>query len=209
MANQSTQRTATPRWLSKLAGKFSRWFGYRRAFPGGCRWSRRSADMNMKLSYLLTSLVLVLCGCTQKTQPTWKPLLDGGHHIGTDGATILAFGYNDGPDRSIVFFFPFDINSSGDHSSNARSHTFDYSGIITTSPSKRTVLSYRISSTEPTRVTCNETDYNLGDGSVFYVAKDGTVTQLPFAGLQPTKKYVADLQEYFGSSRPEATKPKE
>ena len=42
-ANQTTQRTAAPRWLSKLAGKFDRRIGCRRALPGGCRWSWRSA----------------------------------------------------------------------------------------------------------------------------------------------------------------------
>lgn len=161
--------------------------------------------MNMKMIYLITSLALVLCSCSQKTQPTWKSLLDGGHHVEIDGASIFAFGYNDDPDRSIVFFFRMDINSSGDHSSNAESRTFDYSGTISSSPSEKTVLSYRISSTDPTKVTCNNTDYRIQDGSVFYVTNDGTVTQLPFAGLRPTKKYVSDLQEYFTSSGPDAT----
>lgn len=163
--------------------------------------------MNMKMIYLITSLVLVLCGCSQKSQPTWKPLLDGGHHVGIDGASIFAFGYNDDPDRSIVFFFPMDINSSGDHSSNAESRTFAYSGTITSSPSKKVVLSYRISSTDPTKVTCNNTDYRLSDGTVFHVDKGGAITQFPFAGLRPTKKYVSDLQTYFASSRPEPTNP--
>ncbi|MEZ6134470.1 MAG: hypothetical protein R3C53_06135 [Pirellulaceae bacterium] len=60
----------------------------------------------MKQLYLISSLVLVLCGCTQKTHQTWQPLLDGGHHIGVDGASIFAFSYNDDPDRAIVFYFP-------------------------------------------------------------------------------------------------------
>jgi hypothetical protein len=122
-------------------------------------------------------------------------------------ASILAFGYNDDPERSIVFFFPFDINSSGDHSSNAESRTFDYSGTISSSPSKRIVLSDRISATDPTKVTCNNADYSLSDGTVFYVDKGGAITQLPFAGLPPTKEYVSDLQTYFASSRPEPTNP--
>lgn len=50
--------------------------------------------MNMKMIYLIMSLVLVLCGCSQKAQPTWKPMLDGGHHVGIDGASIFAFGYD-------------------------------------------------------------------------------------------------------------------
>lgn len=161
----------------------------------------------MKLIYLVTPLVLVLCGCTQKTDPPYKPLLDGGHHVGIDGATILAFGYNDDLHRSVVFFFPFDVKSSGEHNSNADLRTFDYSGTITTSPSKKTVLRYHISSIEPARITCNDGSYSLMHGSVFYVDREGTVTQLPFAGLRPTKKYVSDLPEYFASNRPEATEP--
>ena len=161
----------------------------------------------MKQVYLISSLVLVLCGCTQKTHPTWKPLLDGGHHVGVDGSTVFAFGCNDDPDRSIVFFFPMNTSSSGDHSSNAESRTFDYAGTITTSPNQKTDLTYRISSTDLTKVTCNNTDYSLSDGTVFYVAKDGAVSQLPFAGMRPTKEYVSDLQTYFASSRPEPTNP--
>ncbi|WP_146512154.1 hypothetical protein [Thalassoglobus neptunius] len=172
-----------------------------------CAISASVGSMIVKQVYLIATLVLTLCGCSQKAQPTWKPMLDGGHHVGIDGVSIFAFGYNHDPDRSIVFFFPLDISSSGDHSSNAESRTFDYSGTITSSPSKKTVLSYRISSTDPTKVTCNNADYRLSDGTVFYVAKDGAITQLPFAGLGPTKEYVSDLQAYVDSNRPEPTNP--
>jgi len=156
----------------------------------------------MKLPYLVTLLLLVVSGCAQSPQATWKPLLDGGHHIGTNGAAIFAFAYNDAPERSVVFYFPFDINSSSDHTSNAQSRTFDYSGTITTSPNNEAVLSYHIASTDATKIRGNETDYKLRNGSVLHVARDGTVTQLPFVGLQPTKEYVSDLQNYFAERHP-------
>jgi len=163
----------------------------------------------MKLPYLPMLLLLVTCGCGQSPQPTWKPLLDGGHHVGMNGVTIFAFAYNDAPDRSVVFYFSFGINSSSNHSSNAKSRTFDYSGAITTSPSNEAVLDYHIASTDATKIRCNETDYQLQDGAVFHVGQDGTVTQLPFSGLKPTEEYVSDLQDYFAERQPkpsEATK---
>ena len=151
----------------------------------------------MKPASLLALLSVLACGCKPNPTTTWKPLLDGGHHIGTTGATLLAFAYDENPERSIVFYFPFDINSSADHTSDTRSRTFDYSGTITTSPDNETVLSYHLSSSDVTRIRSNETDFELGNGSVFHVARDGTVTQLPFSGLQPTKEYVVKLQQYF------------
>ena len=169
----------------------------------------RSENINMKSSLLVTLLLFVASGCSPQAQSTWKPLLDGGHHIGTGGASILAFGYSDHTERSIVFFFPFDINSGSDHTSNAKLQTFDYSGTVTVSPGKEPVLSYHIASSDVATITCNETDYELRKGSVFYVAHDGTITQLPFAGLQPTKDYVSDLQEYFGSKPEKAVETKE
>jgi len=126
----------------------------------------------MKLPFLITLLLSVSCGCTQSQQAIWKPLLDGGHHIGTNDATIFAFGYNDATERSIVFYFQFDINSSSDHTSNTKSRTFDYSGTITTSPNNEAVLEYHIASTDATKIRCNETDYQLRNGSVFHVATD-------------------------------------
>lgn len=146
----------------------------------------------------LISVLSFAAGCSQTATPTWKPALAGGHHIGIGDSTILAFGYSDAPQHSVVFFFPFDINSSTDHTSNPKSRTFDYSGTVTRSPDKKEVLSYAISSTDASKITCNEVAYDLRHGSVFNVALDGTITQLPFAGLEPTKEYVGELEQYLG-----------
>lgn len=150
----------------------------------------------MKLPCIIT-LLLLSSGCTQDRQPTWEPMLDGGNHVGANDVSILAFVYNENADRSIVFYFPFETNSASDHTSNAASRNFDYSGVVTRSPNKEAVLDYHIASTDETKIRCNGTGYELRDGTAFHVAPDGTISQLPFAGLQPTKEYASDLKDYF------------
>ncbi|QDU43609.1 hypothetical protein Mal52_20850 [Symmachiella dynata] len=163
----------------------------------------------MKFPYLIASLLVLTCGCSPKAPPTWKPVLDSGHHLGFGAVSVFAFGYTDVPEHSIVFFFPFDVNSSTEHTSNPATRTFDYSGKITLSPSKEKVMTYHIASSDVSRITCNDSDYELKNGSVFHVSKDGTIKQLPFAGLQPTREYVLDLKDYFDSHQGNATEPKE
>ncbi len=48
--------------------------------------------------------------------------LDGGRHIGINDASIIAFGYRESSEYSLVFFFPFDVSSTTDLTSNDDTH---------------------------------------------------------------------------------------
>lgn len=153
----------------------------------------------MKFTYLFILIVAVLPGCG--SQPQWKPPLGAHGFFSDNDASMLAIRYEQNPGHAIIFFFPFAGGSSSDHHFNLQSRTFHYSGHVEKSGSKNTrVLTYEISSTNPSTMVCNDTPYFLDAGTVFRVDDAGKITQLPFIGLQPTAQYLKVLKKFLTSS---------
>lgn len=152
----------------------------------------------MKFQYLLMLMIAVLLGCS--SQPQWNPPIGGGGFFGENDASMLLIEYKNDPAHSIVFFFPFAGGSSTDHRVNPQTQTFSYSGHVSKNGSdNRNVLTYEISSTNPSTISCNDTHYSLDAGTVFQVDDDGNISQLPFVGLQPTKEYLKSLKNFFAT----------
>lgn len=144
-------------------------------------------------------LCLAMAGCRMSVGPAAVPAAPSEGLIGTGEASLY---YHAIADRTIVVYFAGPLNLSSRSSQNTRSG--DYAIDVTLSadgdgPKEITVVG---GSGRPQSIRIKGQEYELRDGTVFRVSPTGEVTQLPFAGLPPSKEYVNALHEYFqkGSS---------
>lgn len=145
-------------------------------------------------------LVAISLGCSSQA-PKWEPPLFRTNFLGEgsndNGSCLFAIEYNQEPVHSIVFFMPFSGGSRTNHSVNPLSKSFQYEGSVSNLAIQQDVLKYAINSSSATTITCNGKVYKLDSGTVFHVAEDGTISQLPFVGLKPSKEYLAELTNFF------------
>ena len=50
-------------------------------------------------------------------------------------------------------------------------------------------------------MTINDKSYDLAEGRVFLIKVGGDITQIPFAPLQPSERYVTRLREYLNANK--------
>ena len=140
----------------------------------------------------MLTVVLAAIGCTQKTH--WQAPEAGLR--GYNDAHLFYTAPQNTP--GIVLFHAGDLNSAAHHTANLESHTYDYTGTLTTGA--KAAISYSLCSDEPRVFTISDEAYDLSEGRVFLLNEVGEISQLPFAPMEPSQEYLARLREYLDAN---------
>jgi hypothetical protein len=137
-------------------------------------------------------LVSALVGFGLQTGSPEKPWAPSRGHIGSNDGSLYYFKL---PDRTVVFYFPGDFNSTSRSSENPQARTFS---IDVTLQGKRIVpIALKGESSRMGVFEVNGKLYRLAAGEVFRVSAKGDVVQLPFRPLEPTQEYLEMLKRHF------------
>ena len=148
---------------------------------------------NMKWKILVVSVTcMVMCFACSSKAP-WKSPSAG--LISTNEGSLFYITPQD--NAGVVLFHMGDLSSSSPHTSNPKTRTFDYSGTLTAGDAVK--VTYRLLSSDVERITINDIIYELSKGRVFLIAEQGSVSQLPFSPLEPSKQYVERLKNYVSA----------
>jgi hypothetical protein len=140
-------------------------------------------------------LVCTLIGFGSQTGSPEKPWAPSQGHIGSNDGSLYYFKL---PDRTVVFYFPGDFNSTSRSSQNLRAKTFS---IDVTLEGKGIVpIALKGESSRMDVLEVNGKSYRLAAGEVFRVSAKGDVVQLPFRPLEPTQEYLEMLKRHFSTT---------
>ncbi len=133
-----------------------------------------------RVTALLAAVVLALGACIaiplamlRAAEEAWNP--PQAAHLGSNTRSI--YSVHDGRESAFVLFHEGMFNSSTESGNNPKTRTWTDAGRVTLEEGGKTFAFYR-DHTAPDSLTLNGAAYDLTQGRVFYLGKDGSLRQL-------------------------------
>jgi hypothetical protein len=150
--------------------------------------------MNGKNAIAILICALICAGCSSD-DPWESPSI--GLISSNDASLYYITPQND---VGIVFFRAGRLNSSDSNTSDPEARTFHYSGTLT-AENDEVQVEYRFNSSNVMEIAISGAVYNLAQGAVFLITEQGSVEQLPFNPLPPSKEYGDLLRDYLRTNK--------
>jgi hypothetical protein len=100
----------------------------------------------------------------------------------------------------VVMYDAGTLNAGTSHTSSTPARAYGFTGTLS-SKAGRTVR-YALARANPQTTRINDAPYDLANGRVFLLDVAGEVRRMPFAPLEPSERYLGQLQTHFQTGKP-------